>query len=266
MLSYSKCNYKNIKAIRPFSDLTKILSVVGFFSFILHPWWVLWITFCKLCHVLSISRAVCSFGLRYHLLISWCWSWTRHGSGFTMWELLSEGAEGVFQSLECNSHCKLGFLSFSTLRVFSLWALSIELCVKSCSPQTEPCRSLPGCCKYGSKTTLPSASPEHLAKLMLEHYKPAAVSPFCASWRVCCYQMAEISLTLSPLKLCASFLALALELTKTSLSSAFPHRGYSVSECGESFALLLGESRMGLPCLSLSQKYFSLHFWSLCSV
>lgn len=93
---------------------------------------------------------------------------------------------------------------------------------------------------------------------MLEHYKSVALSPFCASSRVCCHQMAGISLTLSSLKLCAAFLALALALTKTSVSLAFPCRGCLVPECGESFALLLGESRMGLPFFIFPEVLFTL--------
>lgn len=41
---------------------------------------------------------------------------------------------------------------------------------------------------------------------MLEHYKPAALSLFCASSRVSCCQVAEISQTLTSLKLGVSFL------------------------------------------------------------
>lgn len=145
-----------------------------------------------------------------------------------------------------------------------MWALIIKLCVKSCSQQIKSCRSWPGCCKYGSKTSLPHGSPGFLAKLMLEHYKPVALSPFCASSRVCCHQMAGISLTLSSVKLCAAFLALAFALTKTSVSLAFPYRGCLVPECGESFALLLGESRMGLPWFfSFSRSTFHVTSGSL---
>lgn len=60
---------------------------------------------------------------------------------------------------------------------------------------------------------------------MLEHYEPAALSLLCASSSVSYCQVAEISLTLTSLKLGVSFLMLAVQLAKTSLSSAFPRKG-----------------------------------------
>lgn len=117
-----------------------------------------------------------------------------------------------------------GLLRFSTSRTFTFWARSMKCCIKSCSQETEHYRSSPQC-EYGFKTSLPSASPGHLGKLMLEHYKPAALSLFCASSRVSCRQVAEISQTLTSLKLGFVFLVLAVQLAKSSLSSAFPHKG-----------------------------------------